>query len=184
MASGGNDRDAKDALSKLLQMGTVPEYQNEFVMLINRVTRISESLLKSFYISGLKVALQIELLRVRPTTLAEAFSLARITEVRFEDERSTVVIAKPNNLNTGEKDDAKPPIFADTFGSNGGDDSETSGPKTPAKEVVDNMGGAHNFAQPNAGTGSEVVPALSEEFPEGDMVDALSRVVQQKSSRN
>ncbi|GJV00565.1 hypothetical protein Tco_1329835 [Tanacetum coccineum] len=38
-----------------------------------------------------------------------------------------------------EKDDAKPQISADTFGSNGGNDSETSGPETPAKEVVDNV---------------------------------------------
>nr|GEY60738.1 reverse transcriptase [Tanacetum cinerariifolium] len=100
MASGGSDRDAKDALSKLLQIGTVAEYQDEFEMLINRLTRISESLLTSFYISGLKVALQIELLRERPTTLGEAFSLARITETHFEDERSPSAIAKPNDLNT------------------------------------------------------------------------------------
>ncbi|GJX28373.1 hypothetical protein Tco_0236452 [Tanacetum coccineum] len=81
-------------------MGTVAEYHNEFEMLINRVTGISESLLKSFYIFGLKVAFQIELLRVWPTTLGEAFSLARITEARFEDERSATTIVKPNDLNT------------------------------------------------------------------------------------
>ncbi|GJS06730.1 reverse transcriptase [Tanacetum coccineum] len=99
-ASGGTNRDAEYTLSKLLQMGMVTEYQNEFEMLINRVTRISKSLLKSFYISGLKVALQIELLRARPTTLGEAFSLARITDARFEDERFATAIAKPNDLNT------------------------------------------------------------------------------------
>nr|GFA29602.1 reverse transcriptase [Tanacetum cinerariifolium]GFA35301.1 reverse transcriptase [Tanacetum cinerariifolium] len=100
MASGDSDRDAKDALSKLLQMGTVAEYQNEFEMLINRVTWISESLLTSFYISGLKVTLQIELLRAMPTILGEAFSLTRIIETRFEDERFASAIAKPNDLNT------------------------------------------------------------------------------------
>ncbi|GJZ09055.1 hypothetical protein Tco_0543338 [Tanacetum coccineum] len=84
MASGGSDRDAKDALSKLLQMGTVAEYQKDFEMLINRVIGISESLLTSFYISGLKLTIQIELLRARPTTLGETFSLARIIEARFE----------------------------------------------------------------------------------------------------
>ncbi|GJZ34777.1 retrovirus-related pol polyprotein from transposon TNT 1-94 [Tanacetum coccineum] len=52
MASG-SDRDAEDALSKLLKMGTVAEYESKFVMLINRVTGISEGLLKAFYISGL-----------------------------------------------------------------------------------------------------------------------------------
>ncbi|GKC87362.1 hypothetical protein Tco_1148011 [Tanacetum coccineum] len=60
-------------------MGTVAEYQNEFEMLIKKVT-IFESLLTSFYISGLKLTLSIELLRVRPTTLGEAFSLARIID--------------------------------------------------------------------------------------------------------
>ena len=81
MASGSNDR---DALSKLLQIGTVAKYENDFKILINQVTGISESLLISFYISGLKLMLQIELLRARPTTLGEAFSLAHIAEARFE----------------------------------------------------------------------------------------------------
>ncbi|GKC68804.1 hypothetical protein Tco_1101402, partial [Tanacetum coccineum] len=70
-----------------------------------------------------------------------------------------------------EKDDAKPPISADTFGSNGGNNSETSGEETLANEVVDN------------GIESEVVASLPKEFQEGDTVDALSRV-DQKTSRN
>ncbi|GKC38013.1 hypothetical protein Tco_1050397, partial [Tanacetum coccineum] len=80
-------------------MGTVAEYQNEFEMLISRVTGKSENLLKMMYISGLKVTLQIELLRARPTTLVEAFSLACMTEARFKDERTTTTIVNPNNLN-------------------------------------------------------------------------------------
>ncbi|GJW37311.1 hypothetical protein Tco_0060231 [Tanacetum coccineum] len=79
-------------------MATVTEYKSEFVVLANRVTGISESLLTSFYISGLKLALQIDLLRARPKTLGEAFALARITEARFEDDRATTIIAKPNDL--------------------------------------------------------------------------------------
>ncbi|GJU05841.1 hypothetical protein Tco_1122271 [Tanacetum coccineum] len=85
MASAGSDRDAKDALSKLLQMGTVAEYHNEFEILINRVTGISQSLLTLFYISGLKVELQRKLWRSRPTTLGEYFSLARVAEAKFEE---------------------------------------------------------------------------------------------------
>ncbi|GKD64869.1 hypothetical protein Tco_1306977 [Tanacetum coccineum] len=80
-------------------MGMVAKYESEFVVLANRVTRISESLLTSFYISELKLTLQIVLLRARPKTLGEAFALARITEARFEDDRATIVIAKPNDLN-------------------------------------------------------------------------------------
>ncbi|GKA19379.1 retrovirus-related pol polyprotein from transposon 297 family protein [Tanacetum coccineum] len=82
MALAGSERDAKDALSKLLQLGTVEDYQREFEMLIKRVT-IPESLLKSFYISGLKLDLQCLLLRSNPKTLDEAFSLARAAETRF-----------------------------------------------------------------------------------------------------
>ncbi|GKA13932.1 hypothetical protein Tco_0693578 [Tanacetum coccineum] len=99
MASDNSDQDARYALSNLLQMGTMAEYESEFVVLANRVTGISESLLTSFYIFGLKLALQIDLLRARPKTLGKAFALARITEARFKDERATTVMAKPNDLN-------------------------------------------------------------------------------------
>lgn len=95
MASGSNDR---DALSKLLQMGTVAEYENDFKILINQVTGISESLFKSIYISGLKPLLQCALLRLAPTTLGEACSMARMMEARFE------IIAE-KKLNIEEKID-------------------------------------------------------------------------------
>ncbi|GKE35779.1 hypothetical protein Tco_1455101 [Tanacetum coccineum] len=216
MTSNGNDSDAKYALSRLLQRGTVAEYQKEFEMLISRVTGKSESFLASIYIFGLKPTLQRALLWSNPTTLGEAFSLASIVEARFEDERSITDIAKTNDLNAGvqvqdleetirhklnkieafqtsmiatfeeheqqenqdnlnefseEKNDAKPPIFIDTVGNNGGNDSRTSGSETPAKEVVD------------IGIESEVVVSLPKEFQEGDMVDALS-IVEQKSLGN
>ncbi|GJU89793.1 hypothetical protein Tco_1302216 [Tanacetum coccineum] len=153
-------------------------------MLISRVTGKSNSLLASIYIFGLKPTLQRALLWSNPTTLGEAFSLAHITEARFEDGRSITDIAKTNNLNIGqqenqdnlneifeEKDDAKPPISTNTFGSNGGNDSRTSVSETSVEEVVEN------------GIESEVVFGLPEEFQEGDMVDALSRV-EEKSSEN
>nr|GEU76288.1 hypothetical protein [Tanacetum cinerariifolium] len=82
MALGDIDRDAEYAFSKLLQMGTVSEYQNEFEMLTKRVT-ITESLPKSFYISRLKLDIQCLLLRSNLKILDEAFSLARAVETRF-----------------------------------------------------------------------------------------------------
>ena len=84
MASSGCDPDAEYALFKLLQMSTVAEYDNDFKILINQVTGISESLFKSIYISGLKPLLQCALLRLAPTTLGEACSIARIMEARLE----------------------------------------------------------------------------------------------------
>ena len=105
MESGGSDQDAEYTLSKLLQMGTVAEYESEFVVLANQVIGISESLLTSFYISGLKLMLQIELLRARPTTLDEAFSLARLIEARFEDERSSSSSNKASSSNIKDDED-------------------------------------------------------------------------------
>ncbi|GJS53098.1 hypothetical protein Tco_0626460 [Tanacetum coccineum] len=54
-------------------------------MLISRVTGKSESLLKTFYIYGLKPSIQCALLRSNPKTLDEAFSLARAIEARSMD---------------------------------------------------------------------------------------------------
>nr|GEX54156.1 hypothetical protein [Tanacetum cinerariifolium] len=87
MASDSSNQDARYALSKLLQRGTVAEYESEFLMLIKRVTGISQSLLKSFYIFGLKPALQCILLRSNVTTLDEDFSLARAAESRFTNQQ-------------------------------------------------------------------------------------------------
>ncbi|GJS23946.1 hypothetical protein Tco_0452578 [Tanacetum coccineum] len=96
MASGGNDPDAKYALSRLLQRGMVAEYENEVEMLISRVTGKSDSLLASIYIFGLKPALQRALLWSNPTTLGEGFSLARVAEARFANQRPTTASATPN----------------------------------------------------------------------------------------
>ncbi|GJT66997.1 ty3-gypsy retrotransposon protein [Tanacetum coccineum] len=86
-------KDPKGALSKLLQLGTLEDYQQEFEKLMNMDTDIPDSLLIFFNISGLKLNLQHELLVSRPTTLGDAFSLARITEARLE-----VIAKKEQNI--------------------------------------------------------------------------------------
>nr|KAJ0215461.1 hypothetical protein LSAT_V11C300103580 [Lactuca sativa] len=91
--------DPQEALSKLLQTDTVAHYQGEFEKLMNRVTDDSETLLISFYISGLKPTIQRELLVSRPTTLDDAFARARITEARFSDQWATSTPAKPSSSN-------------------------------------------------------------------------------------
>ncbi|GJV54976.1 ty3-gypsy retrotransposon protein [Tanacetum coccineum] len=53
--------DLQRALSKLVQLGTVEDYQREFEKLMNSVMDIPDSLPISFYISGLKLNLQHEL---------------------------------------------------------------------------------------------------------------------------
>ncbi|GJV80040.1 hypothetical protein Tco_1515910 [Tanacetum coccineum] len=84
MASNDNDPDAEYALSRLLQRGTVAEYQKEFEILVSRVTGKSESLLASIYTFGLKLALIRVILWSNPTTLGEAFALARMAEAHRE----------------------------------------------------------------------------------------------------
>ncbi|GKC06118.1 hypothetical protein Tco_0997728, partial [Tanacetum coccineum] len=106
--------DPNGALSKLLQLGTVKDYQREFDKLMNRATDIPDSLLISFYIFGLKLHLQREFLVSRPTTLGDAFSLALITEARLDDQAALVA-----------------GTMTKTFGNNGGDKSESSGLVTP-----------------------------------------------------
>ncbi|GJY19223.1 hypothetical protein Tco_0390714, partial [Tanacetum coccineum] len=97
MASGGSDRDAEDALSKFLQMGTVAEYHNE-----SNPTTLGEAFSLSLATEARFTNLQLwELLRSNPTTFGETFFKARITEDRFEDERFTTTIVKANDLNTG-----------------------------------------------------------------------------------
>ncbi|GKD85323.1 hypothetical protein Tco_1356477 [Tanacetum coccineum] len=108
MASSGSDRDTDDALSKLLQIGTVAEYESKFVILANRVTGISENLLKSFYISGLKPTLQCALLRSNPANLGESFSLAHATEARFMEDALS-------NLLQMELLRARPTTLAEAF---------------------------------------------------------------------
>nr|GEX18482.1 hypothetical protein [Tanacetum cinerariifolium] len=100
MASDGSDQNARYALSKLLQLGMVAEYEK------NQEEHIC------YYWEN-------------------CFSI----------------------LNAEEAGNTKSTLFANTFGNSGVDESETSGPETPTKEVVDN----------------------------GDMVDALSRVLEQTS---
>ncbi|GKA27088.1 hypothetical protein Tco_0713256 [Tanacetum coccineum] len=80
MASDGSDPEAEYALSKLLQMGTVAEYQNE-----TQHQRHPQLCI---------------LLRSYPLTLGEAFFRARITEARFEDENNQAV-----DTNVGDQED-------------------------------------------------------------------------------
>ncbi|GKC18592.1 ty3-gypsy retrotransposon protein [Tanacetum coccineum] len=89
--------DPQGSLSNLLQKGTMAQYQGEFEKLMNRVTDVSDELLISFYVSGLKLAIQLELLVSKPTSLGDAFALARVTEARkfiTDEEEDTELITE------------------------------------------------------------------------------------------
>ncbi|MCI37413.1 hypothetical protein A2U01_0058637, partial [Trifolium medium] len=68
--------DVEGELSKLSQTGSVAEFQAQFEDLMNKVTGISEPLLISFFITGLKRNLRRELQLHRPFTLTDAFAMA------------------------------------------------------------------------------------------------------------
>nr|GFB79043.1 retrotransposon-related protein [Tanacetum cinerariifolium] len=112
--------DPKGALSKLLQLGMVEDYQRQFKKLMNRVTDIPDSLLISFYISGLKLHLQRELLVSKPTTFGHVFSLARTIEAHFDDQ-AALMAGMSVRLEANKV-------------VNNGDDLEFSGPLTPISD--------------------------------------------------
>nr|GEU71247.1 retrotransposon-related protein [Tanacetum cinerariifolium] len=109
-------KDPNGALSKLLQLGMVKDYQRELEKLMNQATDISDSLLISFYIFGLKLHLQREFLVPRPSTLGDAFSLALIIEARLDDQAALVA-----------------GMMTKTFANNGSDKSKSSGLVTPTE---------------------------------------------------
>ncbi|GKD50619.1 ty3-gypsy retrotransposon protein, partial [Tanacetum coccineum] len=92
--------DPQGALSKLLQTGTVAQYQSEFEKLMNQVTDISKNLLISFYVSRLKPNLQREVLVAKPINLGDAFALERVTEACLDDQRVSV-IGQPTTVAPG-----------------------------------------------------------------------------------
>ncbi|GJU72540.1 ty3-gypsy retrotransposon protein [Tanacetum coccineum] len=95
--------DPQGALSKLLQLGTVAQYQSDFEKLMNRVMKIPEKLFISICISGLKPSLQRELLVSKPMTLGEAFSLARVMEAQELVKPTLFPIAPKPNSNADNK---------------------------------------------------------------------------------
>nr|GMD98923.1 Transposon Ty3-G Gag-Pol polyprotein [Ipomoea batatas] len=63
-------------LSKLVHLTSVADYQSEFESLMNRVSGISESILISMFVAGLKSHIRREVQRARPASLMTTFSLA------------------------------------------------------------------------------------------------------------
>ncbi|GJT15963.1 hypothetical protein Tco_0874669 [Tanacetum coccineum] len=93
MASDDNDQDAEYALSKLLQMGTVKNYQQE-----TNPKTLDEAFSLARAAETRFANLDIwEFLRSNPSTLGEDFFKARITEARFE------IIVKENKEHIVEK---------------------------------------------------------------------------------
>ncbi|CAA0831943.1 Unknown protein [Striga hermonthica] len=80
-------------LAKLMEKGNVEDYQAEFETLMNKVEEVTEHILISIFIAGLKNEIQQDLLVARPTTFDEAISLFRLFKsrqtARYLEQRST-----------------------------------------------------------------------------------------------
>ncbi|XP_015387832.1 uncharacterized protein LOC107177859 [Citrus sinensis] len=104
--------DPQGDLSKLSQTTTVADFQSAFEDLMNKVTGISEPLLISFFITGLKPNIRRELLFSRPSSLMETFALARTFEAKYNEvkqsTRSWPKWQQPYSLSLGSQTQAKP----------------------------------------------------------------------------
>ncbi|GKB04952.1 polypyrimidine tract-binding protein homolog 3 [Tanacetum coccineum] len=109
-----------------------------------------------------------------PTTLGEAFSLARITETHFEDEKYPITVEVLHQVFSPHGYFGKVVIFQKSAGVQAliqGDDLETSSPVTPAKEVVDIE---HSFTlSSSVEHGSSRVLQLWENIGMGDVLGLL-----------
>ncbi|CAA0838264.1 Unknown protein [Striga hermonthica] len=104
--------DPEGALSKLVQNTSVAEFQSAFEDLMNKVRGISESLLISFFVTGLKPDIRRELLLNRPSSLMEAFALARAYEARAEEMRFNLRIGPKGNQTSPQAHFSQPNAHA------------------------------------------------------------------------
>nr|GEU89716.1 putative P-loop containing nucleoside triphosphate hydrolase [Tanacetum cinerariifolium] len=144
MAPDGSDQDARYALSKLLQRGTVAEYENEAFSLARAAeTRFANLDIWEFF-------------RANPSTLGEDFFKARITEARFE------IIAKEEKEHIVEKKiDVSLPLQGE-FASPKAEGSLNADEYTGVEEVVDGVealeiGEDNNLGDATTDGGDDVV---------------------------
>ena len=72
--------DYQGKLTKLVQIGSVLKYQEEFEKLSKKMDVLSESFRLSCFVSGLKPKIQHEVASFQPTSLTKARALAKIQE--------------------------------------------------------------------------------------------------------
>ncbi|XP_061336994.1 uncharacterized protein LOC133284057 [Gastrolobium bilobum] len=82
-------KDPAGALVKLHQSGSVLDYQAHFEKLVSKVPGLSATLLRSIFISGLKLQIRRSGLTHRPHDYHEVFALARVYEDQCTEYRSS-----------------------------------------------------------------------------------------------
>ena len=73
-------KDYQGKLYKLVQVGTMLKYKEEFENLSNKIVGLLESFLLSCFIYGLKPNIQHEVASFQPTYLTRAMALAKVQE--------------------------------------------------------------------------------------------------------
>lgn len=78
-------RDFRGELAKLQQKITVQDFYNEFEELANQISGISPEFLQSYFESGLRQDIKREVRALQPSSLQQAFQLAKLMEDRIAD---------------------------------------------------------------------------------------------------
>ncbi|XP_061341736.1 uncharacterized protein LOC133288055 [Gastrolobium bilobum] len=92
--------DPTGALVKIQQSGSVTEYQAAFEKLVSRVPAVSDPMLRSIFISGLKPKIKRLVLTHRPQDFHEAYALARVYEDHIHDEKPQKPWYSANRVST------------------------------------------------------------------------------------
>ena len=87
--------DYQGKLSKLVQVGSVLDYQEEFESLSNKVDGLSKSFLLSCFISGLKPSIQHEVASFQPKTLTRAMALAKVQDQKLNLKKTPPKLFSP-----------------------------------------------------------------------------------------
>ncbi|KAF4377290.1 hypothetical protein F8388_012391 [Cannabis sativa] len=112
---------------KLVQVGWVEQYRAEFKELMTRISGVSEHLFLNFFVWGLKMEIQRELLMAKPTDLADAMAKAQLFEDRHDDlfgqtrGGSTHTSWSPRSIVTHRSATQGPPLSLEGDGGDGED---------------------------------------------------------------
>lgn len=73
-----NRTDCQAAFAKLLQTGTVIEFKSQFNKLSRIAGGLSDDLLLAYFVGGLKEDIRVDVHAMRPTSLYQAYKLAKV----------------------------------------------------------------------------------------------------------
>lgn len=112
-----NKMDHQAALARLSQTGSVTAYRDKFTKLSCRATGFSPELRLACFVGGLKEEIRVDVRAMKPTTLLDAYELAKLYEERAIGHRQQVRQA-PSRSTPGFNNHNSSPRPFGTTGSN------------------------------------------------------------------